>query len=73
MRTTINLDDELLALQATAKRYADEEVIPIAAKYDQSGEFPRDVIRKAWELGLSSTCIPEEYGGWAFRSKGPAF
>ena len=57
------LDDELLALQQTARRYADEEVIPIAAEHDRTGEFPRSVIEKAWELGLSSTCIPEQYGG----------
>jgi acyl-CoA dehydrogenase len=57
------LDDELLVLQETARRFADEEVIPIAAEHDRSGEFPRAVIQKAWELGLSSTCIPEAFGG----------
>ena len=56
-------DEELLALQATARRFADEEIIPIAAEHDRTGEFPRAVIEKAWELGLSSTCIPEQYGG----------
>ena len=57
------LDDELLALQDTARRFADEEVSPVAAEYDQTAEFPRAVIEKAWELGLSSTCIPPEFGG----------
>ncbi len=57
------LDDELLALQETARRFAEEEVIPIAADHDQSGEFPRAVIEKAWELGLVSTCVPSELGG----------
>nr|MCS5636248.1 acyl-CoA dehydrogenase family protein [Myxococcota bacterium] len=57
------LDDELLALQATARRFADEEVSPVAAEYDRTAEFPRAVIEKAWELGLSSTCIPPEFGG----------
>ena len=57
------LDDELLALQATARRFADEEVTPVAAEYDRTAEFPRAVIEKAWELGLSSTCIPPEFGG----------
>jgi acyl-CoA dehydrogenase len=65
-----NLDDELLALQDTARRFADEEVIPIAAEYDQSGEFPRHVIEKAWELGLASTCIPPEYGGLGLSTEG---
>jgi acyl-CoA dehydrogenase len=57
------LDDDLLALQQTARRFADEEIIPIAASYDVSGEFPREIMRQAWELGLSHTFIPEEYGG----------
>ncbi len=55
--------DETLVLQETARRFAQEEIAPRAAEYDQSGEFPREVIQKAWELGLSSVMIPEEYGG----------
>ncbi len=57
------LSDEQLALQETARRFAQGEIAPIAAKYDESGEFPREVIKQAWELGLSSTCIGEAYGG----------
>jgi acyl-CoA dehydrogenase len=57
------LDDELLALQDTARRFADEEIIPIAAEFDRTAEFPREVIQQAWELGLTSTCIPTEFGG----------
>jgi acyl-CoA dehydrogenase len=57
------LDDELTSLQQTARRFADEEVIPVAAEYDVSGEFPRELLRRAWELGLASTFIPADYGG----------
>jgi len=56
-------DDDLLTLQQTARRFADEEVIPVAAAFDASGEFPHEILRKAWELGLSHTFVPEEYGG----------
>ena len=62
------LSDEQLALQTTARRFAREQVAPIAAEHDRTGEFPRDVIRKAWELGLSSTVIPSEYGGVGLSS-----
>ncbi len=62
------LDDEQLALQDAARRYARDEIAPIAAKYDQSGEFPREIIQKAWELGFSSTAIPTEYGGLGLSS-----
>ena len=57
------LTDEQLALQATARRFAQTEIAPIAAHHDQTGEFPLDVMRKAWELGLSSSSIPAAYGG----------
>jgi acyl-CoA dehydrogenase len=57
------LSDEQLALQETARRFAMTEIAPIAAHHDQTGEFPMDVMRKAWELGLSSASIPAAYGG----------
>jgi acyl-CoA dehydrogenase len=57
------LSDEQLALQETARRFAQTEIAPIAARHDQTGEFPMEVMRKAWELGLSSESIPPEYGG----------
>ena len=62
------LSDEQLALQTTARRFAREQVAPIAAEHDRTGEFPREVIRKAWELGLSNTVIPAEYGGVGLSS-----
>ncbi len=62
------LTDEQRVLQETARRFAVEEVAPVAAQYDQSGEFPRALIQKAWELGLSSTAIPPEYGGVGLSS-----
>ncbi len=62
------LTDEQLALQEAARRFAQEEIAPVAASYDQSGEFPREIIQKAWKLGFSSTTIPEEYGGGGLSS-----
>ncbi len=57
------LSDEQLALQDTARRFAKAEIAPVAAGFDQSGEFPIEVMRKAWELGLSSVSIPQEHDG----------
>ncbi len=62
------LSDEQLALQEAARRYARDEIAPVAARYDQSGEFPREIIRKAWELGFASAAIPTEYGGIGLSS-----
>jgi acyl-CoA dehydrogenase len=62
------LSDEQLALRDTARRFAREEIAPVAGKYDENSEFPREIIQKAWELGLASTVIPQEHGGLELSS-----
>ncbi|MBK7949638.1 MAG: acyl-CoA dehydrogenase family protein [Deltaproteobacteria bacterium] len=64
------LDDSLSSLQQTARRFSDEQIAPVAAQYDASGKFPREVLRMAWELGLSHTFIPEELGGLGLSAVG---
>ena len=62
------LSDEQAMLQQTARRFAQEKILPVAAGCDQTAEFPRDVIEEAWKLGLSTTIIPPEYGGVGLSS-----
>ena len=57
------LSDEQLALQDVARRFAHDRIAPVAGEFDASGEFPREIFREAFELGLMSTCIPPEHGG----------
>ncbi|XP_003386647.1 PREDICTED: medium-chain specific acyl-CoA dehydrogenase, mitochondrial-like [Amphimedon queenslandica] len=49
--------------QDTSRRFARDEIIPVAAHYDKTGEYPWPVLKKAWELGLINQAVPEEYGG----------
>ncbi len=58
-----SLSDEQKQLQELARKFTKEEVIPKAAHHDEKGEFPREIVTKAWELGLVNTHIPQEYGG----------
>jgi acyl-CoA dehydrogenase len=51
------------ALIQTARRFAAEKIIPVAGKYDESGEFPTEIFQEAWELGLMNVEVPEAYGG----------
>jgi alkylation response protein AidB-like acyl-CoA dehydrogenase len=44
-------------------RFVDERVIPIAEQYDQSGEFPREIMLELGELGYLGIKYPEAYGG----------
>jgi len=58
-----SLTDEQMALQETAREFAEKEMKPNAAKYDKGDEFPEDVMQKAFDVGFLSCTIPEEYGG----------
>lgn len=58
-----SLSDEQKQLQELARKFSKEEIIPKAAHHDETGEYPLDIAKKAWELGLMNTHIPTEYGG----------
>lgn len=58
-----NLSDEQRQIQQLARDFSRKEVAPKAAHHDETGEFPREICRKAWEQGLMNGHIPEEYGG----------
>jgi acyl-CoA dehydrogenase len=58
-----NLSPELIALRDKARKFALDELLPLAWHYDQRDETPLEVLRKADEAGLTNAEIPEEYGG----------
>jgi alkylation response protein AidB-like acyl-CoA dehydrogenase len=51
------------ALRRAVRDFAEKEIAPIAAEYDESGEFPLDTVRKMGAMGLMGIEVPEEYGG----------
>ena len=57
------LTEEQKALRALAREFAEKEIRPRAAEYDEHSTHPADVIAKAHELGLMNVHVPEEYGG----------
>lgn len=57
------LTEEQKMIQELVRKIADEKVRPVAAKYDQSEDFPWDVIKVIAESDLFGLFIPEEYGG----------
>ncbi len=59
----LNLDQEQRALRELAREFARNEIEPVAAEHDRTGEFAVDVYRKAFEVGLMNTHVPAEYGG----------
>ena len=57
------LTDEQKALRELAHDFAVKEIRPVAWEYDRDGTWPEEIVRKAWEVGLMNTHVPEEYGG----------
>ena len=58
-----SLTEEQKALQEMAREFAEKEMRPDAAKYDQEEEFPEDIMKKAFEVGFLTCTVPSEYGG----------
>lgn len=50
-------------LQKTVRDFADNELVPKAAKFDREHLYPDEEIKKMGQLGLMAVAVPEEYGG----------
>ena len=57
------LTSEHKMLRDAARDFAQKEIAPIAAEFDESGEFPSMTIKKMGEMGFMGIEVPEEYGG----------
>ncbi len=64
MPLDFTLTDEQKAIKELAHEFALNEMRPKAAHYDETEEFPYEIVKKAHRLGLSPAAfIAEEYGG----------
>jgi acyl-CoA dehydrogenase len=50
-------------LQKLAHDFARDVIRPKAQHHDETGEWPDEIMKKAWELGLMNIHIPESCGG----------
>ena len=57
------ITEEHKMIQQEARRFAQNEVAPVAEHHDHTGEFPIKTVRKMGELGFMGIEVPEEYGG----------
>lgn len=56
--------EEQQLLIDTIRRYAVNDVRPMAHEADEESKLPPSLMQKGWELGLVPTVIPEEMGGF---------
>ncbi|HEV8306585.1 MAG TPA: acyl-CoA dehydrogenase family protein [Methylomirabilota bacterium] len=57
------LTEEQEAFRKAVARFVDTEVVPVADRLDEAGEFPRALFRKLGEQGYLALRYPEAYGG----------
>jgi alkylation response protein AidB-like acyl-CoA dehydrogenase len=57
------LTDDQREIRELARRFAEEKIVPNAARWDRDHHFPRELFGELGELGLMGVCVPEEHGG----------
>jgi len=50
-------------IRQAARDFAQKEIAPIAAEFDESGDFPYETIMKMGKMGFMGIEVPEEFGG----------
>lgn len=59
-----SLSDEQIALRETVRRFAQAELVPLAAELERDNRpVPRDMVRRYAEMGLLGINTPESLGG----------
>ncbi len=58
-----SLSEEQLAIQQMARDFTETEIAPVAAEFDRTGDYPEEIVRKAFKAGLVYGAIPENCGG----------
>ena len=59
------LTEEQQFMKDVAKDLAEKKIRPVSAQYDETGEFPWEIVKAIAEADLFRVFIPDEYGGMA--------
>ena len=62
------LTDEQTQLRQEVRKFAEEEIKPVATEYDVGEEYPHEIMDKAADMGLLAPHVPVEYGGIGYSS-----
>ena len=60
-------DDEHLMFRDAVRRFVAQEVAPYHAQWEEDGIVPRELWRKAGQMGFLGMDVPEAYGGGGLR------
>ena len=56
-------DDDHTLIRRTAREWVAAEILPHVDEWEEAGSFPRDLYRRAADVGLLGVGYPAEYGG----------
>ncbi len=63
MTKSLYYDESHDAFRETVRRFVDKEIAPFVDEWDEAGGFPRELYKKAADVGIIGLGYPEEYGG----------
>ncbi|MFC6154686.1 acyl-CoA dehydrogenase family protein [Nocardioides yefusunii] len=56
-------NDDQREFKALLRQFVDNEIIPVARDWEQSGRYPTEIVDGMKDMGLFGITVPEEYGG----------
>ena len=59
----LELTENQTVIKNTIREFAEKIIKPVVMQYDESQEFPMEIIQQLGELGFLGILVPEEYGG----------
>jgi alkylation response protein AidB-like acyl-CoA dehydrogenase len=62
------LSEEQRQIRDEVRRFADNEIAPVATEYDRKEEYPYEVMDEAAKMGLTGANIPIDYGGAGYST-----
>jgi len=57
------LTENQIFIRDTIREFAEKTIRPVVMKYDETQEFPMEIMKKLGELGFLGILVPEEFGG----------
>jgi alkylation response protein AidB-like acyl-CoA dehydrogenase len=62
-RMDFELTEEQKMIKTTVRNFAEKEIKPVRAEYDEKEEYPIEILRKLGEMGIMGMAVPPEHGG----------
>jgi alkylation response protein AidB-like acyl-CoA dehydrogenase len=67
-RMDFELSEEQKQIRDEVRKFAENEIDPVATEYDEAEKYPHEVMDEAAKMGLTGASIPIEYGGAGYST-----